>query len=372
MSSKMIPGRERPKDVCQFGVPFDKRPPDAWFQPRAVDRDRRAGGAARRVNNSLTGEKEEFVPLEGADKVKWYTGGPTVYDACHMGHARAYLTMDILRRIMEDYFNFEVFLQVNVTDVDDKIIQRARRNKLVDDYAGAGHALAAVKAKVGDAVGAFAAKQAKKLAKLEIPLTARREEDERVELLEQHKQKMANFAEAKAKIDAALAASDGEAIVRAASEPLAEALDAELGESVTDHEIFNAHSRRFEAEFMEDMTALGIRPPDSLTRVTEYVPQIVTFVEQLVAKGLAYASNGSVYMDISKMRACGHAYPKLEPSKERRPRRRWRSRRGRSPPRRARSGTPPTSRCGRKARAASRLGRARGAAGGRGGTSSAA
>ena len=103
--------------------------------------------------------------------------------------------------------------------------------------------------------------------------------------------------------------------MRAASEPLAEALDAELGESVTDHEIFNAHSRRFEAEFMEDMTALGIRPPDSLTRVTEYVPQIVTFVEQLVAKGLAYASNGSVYMDISKMRACGHAYPKLEPSK---------------------------------------------------------
>ena len=38
------------------------------------------------------------------------------------------------------------------------------------------------------------------------------------------------------------------------------------------------------------------------------------FVEQLVAKGLAYASNGSVYMDISKMRG-GHAYPKLEPSK---------------------------------------------------------
>ena len=314
MASKMIPGRERPKDVCQFGVPFDKNGHPTWFQPVPSTATAAPVAPGLRVNNSLTGEKEEFVPLEG-NKVKWYTCGPTVYDACHMGHARAYLTMDILRRIMEDYFNFEVFLQVNVTDVDDKIIQRARRNKLVDDYAGAGHALAAVKAKVGDAVGAFAAKQAKKLAKLEIPLTARREEDERVELLEQHKQKMANFAEAKAKIDAALATSDGEAIVRAAAEPLAEALDAELGESVTDHEIFNAHSRRFEAEFMEDMTALGIRPPDSLTRVTEYVPQIVTFVEQLVAKGLAYASNGSVYMDISKMRACGHAYPKLEPSK---------------------------------------------------------
>ena len=65
------------------------------------------------------------MPKEG-NKVTWYTCGPTVYDACHMGHARAYLTMDILRRILEDYFGYEVFLQVNVTDVDDKIIKRAR------------------------------------------------------------------------------------------------------------------------------------------------------------------------------------------------------------------------------------------------------
>ena len=154
MASKMIPGRERPKDVCQFGVPFDKNGHPTWFQPVPSTATAAPVAPGLRVNNSLTGEKEEFVPLEG-NKVKWYTCGPTVYDACHMGHARAYLTMDILRRIMEDYFNFEVFLQVNVTDVDDKIIQRARRNKLVDDYAGAGHALAAVKAKVGDAVGAF-------------------------------------------------------------------------------------------------------------------------------------------------------------------------------------------------------------------------
>jgi len=55
------------------------------------------------VNNSLTGQLEPFRPAHG-NQVLWYTCGPTVYDACHMGHARAYLTLDILRRIMEDHF----------------------------------------------------------------------------------------------------------------------------------------------------------------------------------------------------------------------------------------------------------------------------
>lgn len=64
-----------------------------------------------------------------------YTCGPTVYDSCHMGHARAYLTFDILRRIIEDYFGYEVTYQVNITDIDDKIILRARRNHLLAEFA---------------------------------------------------------------------------------------------------------------------------------------------------------------------------------------------------------------------------------------------
>merc|ERR1719380_584867 len=55
--------------------------------------------------------------------------------------------------------------------------------------------------------------------------------------------------------------------------------------------------------------------PDALSRVTEYVSKIVTFVETIIGKGLAYESNGSVYMDIGAFRAAGHDYPKLEPSK---------------------------------------------------------
>jgi cysteinyl-tRNA synthetase len=58
--------------------------------------------------------------------------------------------------------------------------------------------------------------------------------------------------------------------------------------------VFNAHARKFEKEYLDDMAALGVKDPDVLTRVTEYVPQIIAFVQKIVDKGLAYASGGSV------------------------------------------------------------------------------
>mmetsp|Transcript_82660 Transcript_82660/g.233652 ORF Transcript_82660/g.233652 Transcript_82660/m.233652 type:complete len:538 (-) Transcript_82660:49-1662(-) len=61
------------------------------------------------------------------------------------------------------------------------------------------------------------------------------------------------------------------------------------------------------------MDALGVRPPDVLTRVTEYVVQIVDFVARIVEKGLAYASNGSVYLSIDAFKQAGHTYRKLKP-----------------------------------------------------------
>ncbi|KAJ2816223.1 cysteinyl-tRNA synthetase, partial [Coemansia furcata] len=74
-----------------------------------------------------------FVPREG-NYVSWYACGPTVYDAAHIGHARNYVTFDTIRRIMEDYFNYDVNLVMNVTDIDDKIIVRARHKHLVSEY----------------------------------------------------------------------------------------------------------------------------------------------------------------------------------------------------------------------------------------------
>ena len=88
------------------------------------------------------------------------------------------------------------------------------------------------------------------------------------------------------------------------------------GDSINDHNIFNAHARRFEREYMEDMEALGVREPDMLTRVTEHVPDIIEFVEKIVTKGLAYAVNGSVYLDIGAFKEAGHHYRKLKPGKD--------------------------------------------------------
>ncbi|XP_030370516.1 probable cysteine--tRNA ligase, mitochondrial [Scaptodrosophila lebanonensis] len=56
----------------------------------------------------------------------WYTCGPTVYDSAHLGHASTYVKVDILQRIMRDYFKINLVTAMNITDVDDKIIKRSR------------------------------------------------------------------------------------------------------------------------------------------------------------------------------------------------------------------------------------------------------
>jgi len=75
--------------------------------------------------NTLTGQKEVFVPVEPG-KVKMYVCGPTVYDYIHVGNARPIILFDVLRRYME-FRGFDVTFAQNFTDVDDKIIDRANK-----------------------------------------------------------------------------------------------------------------------------------------------------------------------------------------------------------------------------------------------------
>lgn len=74
--------------------------------------------------NTLTGRKDLFEPLEPG-RVRMYVCGVTVYDYCHLGHARSALVFDVLRRYLE-YRGFTVDFVKNFTDVDDKIIKRAQ------------------------------------------------------------------------------------------------------------------------------------------------------------------------------------------------------------------------------------------------------
>lgn len=79
-----------------------------------------------KIFNSLTGEKETFVPLEEG-KVRMYVCGMTVYDYCHLGHARVMVVFDVVTRYLR-HLGYQVTYVRNITDIDDKIIRRASEN----------------------------------------------------------------------------------------------------------------------------------------------------------------------------------------------------------------------------------------------------
>ena len=76
-----------------------------------------------KIHNSLTNSKEEFVPINEKE-VKMYACGITVYDNCHIGHARQALTYEVMTQYLR-YRGYKVTYVRNYTDVDDKIIARA-------------------------------------------------------------------------------------------------------------------------------------------------------------------------------------------------------------------------------------------------------
>ena len=141
--------------------------------------------------NSLSGKKEEFTPVN-PNEVTWYMCGPFVYDLSHIGHARTYVSFDIIRRIMTEFFGYNIKLVMNISDIDDRIIRK----------------------------------------------------------------------------------------------------------SIDQHVIFDSISRHFETEFFDDIKRLNVILPDVITRASEYVPVMVQFIEQIIANGYAYESNGSVYFDV--------------------------------------------------------------------------
>ncbi|WP_432694941.1 cysteine--tRNA ligase [Marinobacterium sp. YM272] len=78
------------------------------------------------VYNTLTNSKGPFVPLEKG-KIRMYVCGVTVYDYCHIGHARVMVCFDLITRYLR-YRGWDVSYVRNITDVDDKIIKRAAEN----------------------------------------------------------------------------------------------------------------------------------------------------------------------------------------------------------------------------------------------------
>lgn len=81
-----------------------------------------------KIFNSYSQSLEELIPLND-NKITMYVCGPTVYDVPHLGHARCYITWDVVYRYLK-YKNYDVTYARNLTDVDDKIINKAKANNV--------------------------------------------------------------------------------------------------------------------------------------------------------------------------------------------------------------------------------------------------
>lgn len=75
--------------------------------------------------NTLSREKQEFQPR--GERVEMFVCGPTVYDSTHIGHAKTYIQMDILARLIR-FLGYDLFYLQNITDIDDKILSRAKES----------------------------------------------------------------------------------------------------------------------------------------------------------------------------------------------------------------------------------------------------
>ncbi len=160
-----------------------------------------------KIYNTLTRNKEEFKSINPG-KVGMYVCGPTVYDHCHLGHGRGYVSMDVIRKYLE-YSGYEVRYIMNYTDV----------GHLVDD-------------------GEIGEDKIQKKAKAE------------------------------------------------SSDPM------EIVET-------------YIASAKEDFASLNIKPANFNPRPTQYIVQIIKFINDLIGKGYAYESNGSVYFSVENFPSYG-------------------------------------------------------------------
>lgn len=277
-----------------------------------------------RVRNSLaktpsagSGEDGlcEFVTSSGTKKLTWYCCGPTVYDAGHMGHARNFVTTDVLRRILRDYFGYDVVFVQNVTDIDDKIIVRARQLHLFEEYKK--QAISTSCSDLGRQLSnAWQVYRKANLPKSDESLDGFAVWSESVDLpaeLESNPKFAMHLAILKRSALAILNHSSFESLMEDIKDMFVPFLDAEKGSTVTDLAIFKNLASYWERHFDTDMQTLNVMPPKVITRVSEYIPQIITFTEGIIRRGYAYETGGSVYFDTMRYDSGKHHYAKLEP-----------------------------------------------------------
>ncbi|KAJ3738586.1 tRNA synthetases class I (C) catalytic domain-containing protein, partial [Lentinula detonsa] len=255
----------------------------------------------------------EFIPKSGRS-VKWYNCGPTVYDASHMGHARNYVTQDVLRRIMTDYFGYDVQF----------IIKRARQNHLLEKLRTDTTSLD------GNLIShnelAAGLPENERLSSTETDQELDEKFTQIADLVQVNKEWRQECLERDERFDMNFTSADAENSLNAGVTSQEEAhklIDVlmlcislislfQYKSTVTDPSLSRTLASHWESLFSEDMRRLHVRDPDTLTRVTEYMPEIITFVDKILNNGYAYESEGSVYTKAFDD-APNHDYAKLEP-----------------------------------------------------------
>ncbi|EWC47504.1 hypothetical protein DRE_00472 [Drechslerella stenobrocha 248] len=328
-SSKHTAPLSRPRSMTTSIAGKQKVEQPPWRAPAAYATRLAAPEAGLKLYNSLTRTKTSFHPIDGAGKkVTWYCCGPTVYDAGHLGHARNYVTTDVLRRVLEGYFGYDVQFVQN-------IIIRARQShlfglyekehpsiepKVIDEVSTAWQKYLAKNFGDSPATPAtFVAWASAAYPTLISPdgtaVSSEPAEDLSGDDLEKEaktRMHLKTLLAAAASLTSSPPAP--ELFYPSVKDVLAPYLDSLHGASVTDPKIFRETAAYWERHFNEDMERLNVNPPTITTRVSEFVPENADFIKKIVDKGFAYpTSDGSVYFDVHAYRSAGHHYAKLKP-----------------------------------------------------------
>lgn len=206
---------------------------------------------------------------------------------------------------MADYFGYRIFYVMNITDIDDKIIKRARSNHLAEAF-------------IDDATSG----QMDSQRLLDFLVQAL----DNYKLRRQHEtdpsklEMIANILKTSTSCldrlrDAipSMSQADVRDVLDGLRDVIADERDSTLGHTISDHQIFRKLTKHFEREFHDDMHRLDILPPNALTRVSDFIQEIGLYIKKIEANGFAYrAPSGSIYFDTNKFDSSPiHTYAKL-------------------------------------------------------------
>lgn len=258
-----------------------------------------------------------------------------------MGHARNYVSTDIIRRILQYYFNYHVQFIMNITDIDDKIIVRARHKHLLSQHRlGLLEALTSNPAaclKVHQELEQFWRNWVSDILPAKLKQLVNVHEDSVESIIDtlsttvqrQHQQQLGQgetdpkwamnwkilmaAGSFVAQGKECISKESVDHILSLFSDIIGPQLDAKYGADLSHPVIFRELSAYWEEEFFKDMDRLDVSRPTVLTRVSEYIPEIINCIEQIMANGYGYERNGSVYFDTVAFQK-NHFYAKLCPT----------------------------------------------------------